>query len=93
MIPIFTRLTAKPGKRNELIAALEELATSTRAEPGNREFVAYPARDDTDVVLGYELFDDQAAVDAHRATQAVADARARLDELLAQPPEITYGIG
>jgi quinol monooxygenase YgiN len=44
------------------------------------------------VVLGYELFADDAAVEAHRATDAVRVARERLDDLLTEPPEIVYGL-
>jgi quinol monooxygenase YgiN len=91
-IAIFTRLTAKAGRRDELLAALVELAVSTRAEPGNEQFVVYAARDEPDVVLGYELFADEAAIDAHRATEPVRVARERLDDLLAAPPVITYGL-
>jgi quinol monooxygenase YgiN len=92
-IAIFTRLVAKPGQRDELLGVLEELAASTRAEPGNEQFVVHGARDEPDVVLGYELFVDEAAIEAHRATDAVRIARERLDGLLTQPPEITYALG
>jgi quinol monooxygenase YgiN len=89
---IFTRLVARPGNLDELLAALDELAVATRAEPGCEMFVVHPARDETDVVLGYEVFVDDDAVAAHRATDAVAHARAQLDELLAEPPIITYAL-
>jgi quinol monooxygenase YgiN len=91
-IAIFTRLTAKPGRRDDLLAALAELAVSTRAEPGNEQFAIHAARDEPDVVLGYELFVDENAIDAHRATEPVRVARERLDDLLTEPPEITYGL-
>jgi len=91
-VAIFTRLTAKPGRCQELLDALEELAVSTRAEPGNEQFVVHAARDEPDVVLGYERFADDAAVEAHRATDAVRVARERLDDLLTEPPEIVYGL-
>jgi quinol monooxygenase YgiN len=89
-IAIFTRLTAKPGRRDELLAVLEELATATRAEPGNEAFECHAARDERDLVLGYERFVDDPAVETHRDTDAVRVARERLDELLAAPPEIVY---
>jgi quinol monooxygenase YgiN len=91
-VAIFTRLKAKPGRRQELLAVLEELAVSTRAEPGNKQFVVHAARDESDAVLGYELFTDDAAIEAHRATDAVRVARERLDDLLTEPPEIVYGL-
>jgi quinol monooxygenase YgiN len=89
-VAIFTRLTAKPGKRQELLDVLNELAVATRAEPGNEEFIVHAARDESDVVLGYERFKDGSAIDDHRATDAVRIARERLDDLLVEPPEITY---
>lgn len=92
-IAIFTRLHAKPGRRADLLAVLDELAHSTRAEPGNEEFITHAARDDPDVVLGYERFVDDAAIEAHRATEAVARAREQLDDLLTEAPEIVYASG
>jgi quinol monooxygenase YgiN len=91
-VAIFTRLTAKPGRRNELLEVLHELAVSTRAEPGNEQFVVHAARDEPDVVLGYEVFASDDAIDAHRETDAVRVARERLDDLLTAPPEITYAV-
>jgi quinol monooxygenase YgiN len=91
-IVIFTRLTAAPGKRAALRDALDRLAVSTRAEPGNEVFVIHEARDEPDVMLGYEVFRDEDALTAHRATDAVAQARAQLDDLLVEPPVITYAL-
>lgn len=89
-VVLFTKLTARPDKADELRAVLEELATATRAEPGCEVFVAHPSRDDPHVVLGYEVFVDDEALQVHRATDAVARARAELDTLLAAPPEVVY---
>lgn len=91
-VVIFTRLTAKPGRRDELLAVLTDLASATTTEPGNEQFAVYAARDETDVVLGYEVFVDDDAVVAHRATEPVRVARERLDDLLVAPPEITYAL-
>ena len=70
-VVIFTRLTAKPGRRDELLEVLDDLAEATRAEPGNEVFIVHAARDEPDVVLGYEVFADDEAVAEHRATDAV----------------------
>jgi quinol monooxygenase YgiN len=89
-VVIFTRLTAVPGRRDELVAALEALSDVARREPGAETFVVHPARDEPDVVLGYEVFRDDAALAEHRASAAVAAIGPRLEALLASPPEITY---
>jgi quinol monooxygenase YgiN len=91
-IAIFTRLTAAHGKRDELLAVLSDLAAATRAEPGNEMFVVHPARDEPDVVLGYEVFADDRAVADHRATDAVRRARERLPDLLVGDPVIDYAL-
>lgn len=92
-VVIFTRLIAKPGRREELLGVLDDLGVATRAEPGCSAFAAYAARDDADVVLGYEVFDDDDAVAAHRDRDAVRVARERLDDLLAEAPRIDYALG
>jgi quinol monooxygenase YgiN len=89
-VVIFTRLTATSGRGAELLAVLEELAVATRAEPGNETFVVHAARDLPDVVLGYEVFVDDEALAAHRATDAVRLAQERLADVLAEPPVIEY---
>jgi quinol monooxygenase YgiN len=89
-VVIFTRLTAREGRLAELRAALDELTTAARAEPGCETFVVHAARDEPDVLLGYEVFRDEQALEDHRATDAVARAQARLEGLLAAPPTITY---
>jgi quinol monooxygenase YgiN len=89
---IFTRLVARAGKLDELRKVLDDLAVATRAEPGCEQFVVHAARDESGVLLGYEVFADDDALAAHRATDAVAEARARLDELLDEPPTITYAL-
>jgi quinol monooxygenase YgiN len=89
-VVIFTRLTASPGRRDELVAALEKLGAATRREAGAEIFVVHPARDEPEVVLGYEVFADDAALTTHRASEHVAAIGPQLTELLAAPPEITY---
>jgi quinol monooxygenase YgiN len=89
-VVIFTRLTAHPGRRDDLVAALEELGAATRDESGSEIFVTHPARDEPDVVLGYEVFADDDALAAHRASEHVAAIGPKLQELLVAPPEISY---
>lgn len=89
-VVIFTRLTALPGRRDDLLAALDALARATRAEPGVATFVVHPARDEPDTVLGYEVFRDEAALASHRASEHVAAIGPALEALLAAPAVVTY---
>ena len=91
-VVIFTRLTARPGARGELLEALDHFGATVRAEPGNEAFVVHAARDHPDEVLGYEVFRDETALAEHRASNETAAMTARLPALLAAPPEITYAV-
>lgn len=91
-VVIFTKLTAQPGAREELLEELDHFGATVRAEPGNEAFVVHSARDLPDVVLGYEVFRDETALAEHRASDETAAMTARLPALLAAPPEITYAI-
>ena len=89
-IVIFTRLIARPGRRNELLDAFAPFLDAVADEPGTEVFVMHTARDDADIVLFYEVYRDDAALAAHRDSDAVRDLVPRLGDLLAGPPEITY---
>ena len=91
-IVIFTRLTALPGRRDDLLAAFAALLEAVKSEPGTEMFVMHTARDDDDVVLFYEVYRDEASLAAHRDSDAVRAVVPRLDGLLAAPPEITYAL-
>ncbi len=70
-IVIFTRLTAQPGRRAELLAAFAPLLDAVADEPGTEVFVMHTARDDADVVLFYEVYRDEVALATHRESEAV----------------------
>jgi quinol monooxygenase YgiN len=78
-------MRAHPGRRAELLELLRELVdAAATAEPGTLVYVMHEALDDPDVVVSYELFADDAALDAHRESPAVASVMPRLNELVAE---------
>jgi quinol monooxygenase YgiN len=89
-IAIFTRLTARPGRREDLPGAFAPLLEAVADEPGTETFTMHAARDDADVVLFYELYRDEAALAAHRESDAVRAVVPQLSDLLVAPPEVTY---
>lgn len=64
--------TAKEGNSDAVAAAIAELIAPSRAEPGN--LVYEPHRDpaDPDVFFFYERYVDQAAYEAHAASEHFA---------------------
>jgi len=77
-------MRAQPGKRAELLELLRELVDAAAAdEPGTLVYVMHEAADDPDTVVSYELFAGEAALEAHKASPAVAAVMPRLGPLVA----------
>ena len=74
------RMTAKPGKRAELIAALEE---SSRDVPGKLLYLIQLEQDDPDAFWINEVWESKAAYDACLTMPQVGDWGAKLASLLA----------
>lgn len=77
-------MKAKPGKRAELLALLQELVDAAADEPGTLVYVFNTVEDDPDTVISYEVFSDRDAVTAHSSSAAVATVVPRLGDLVAE---------
>lgn len=67
-------MTAHPGRRARLVAALADLADRIRSdEPGNVYFDFYPHPDDADEVWIVERYRDEAAVEQHKIAKHMTD--------------------
>ena len=89
MIAIWVKVRVKPEMRSRFLEAIElDALASERDEPGCHRFNVLRDQKAENVYYFYEVYEDEGAVEKHRATphyaawQAVADA---LDE----PPEVT----
>jgi quinol monooxygenase YgiN len=87
---IFTRLTAKPGRRDDLLASFDALFEAVAHEPGTEVFAMHAARDEPDVACFYEVYRDDDALAAHRESPALHEIVDQLGELVAGSPEVTY---
>jgi quinol monooxygenase YgiN len=67
---IITKITALPGKRDEVIAALSELATAVQEEPGTLVFAIATDTGDDVTVWPFEMYADDAAMQAHTGNGA-----------------------
>lgn len=88
-IAIWVKVRVKPNLRQRFLEAIEvDALASERDEPGCRRFNVLQDEGDPDVYYFYEVYDDQAALDAHRAAPHYAVWRGAADTLAA-PPERT----
>ena len=67
MICLAVTFVVKPGHEDRAIDLFARLTEATRAEPGCRMYLAHRSTEDPRRFFLYEQYDDQAALEAHRA--------------------------
>lgn len=68
MICVAVTYVIQPGRESEAVELFARLTEATRTEPGCRMYLAHRSVSDPRRFFLYEQYDDQAALDAHRAT-------------------------
>jgi quinol monooxygenase YgiN len=85
---MFATMVAQPGKREELKAAFAGMFAQVQSEPGTVLYTLVEG-DDPDTLYMWEQYRDQAAMDAHMGSAALADLHGRLGALLAGGSAVT----
>jgi quinol monooxygenase YgiN len=78
-------IVSAPGQRERLRDALSGLLVPTRLEPGCRDYRLFELIDEPGTFQMHETFDDEAALEAHRATPHFRAFEALAPELLGAP--------
>lgn len=68
MICVAVTYVMKAGHEEEAAGLFRQLTGPTRAEPGCRMYLVHRSSTDPRKFFLYEQYDDQAALDAHRAS-------------------------
>ena len=68
-IAIVARVTVKAGKADEYVAAFAPLLEQAETEPGTLLYAVHRAKDDPRVFWTTEVYADDAAFAAHRASE------------------------
>ena len=81
MLTFTAKLTVKAGQEQEFERIMRMAVPKVREEPGNHAYIFHRSIQDPRVFMFYEEYDDQAALDAHRAhlREMDIDLRALLD--------------
>src|ERR1700755_1196133 len=82
-------LVAKPGKAAELETLLRGMAAPCRAEPGNLRWDVWQDRDNPERFVLDELYTDDAAGTAHRATAHFLDYAGKVGDLADRTPIVS----
>jgi (4S)-4-hydroxy-5-phosphonooxypentane-2,3-dione isomerase len=83
-VALLSRVKAKEGKAEELIAAFQPVFELVEQEPGTLVYVLHRSKDDPDLFWVTELYTDDDAFAAHRQSDAMANATPTLGELIAE---------
>jgi (4S)-4-hydroxy-5-phosphonooxypentane-2,3-dione isomerase len=89
MLALWVKVRVKPAERERFLKAIEHDALgSERDEPGCVRFNVLQDQQDQDVYYFFEVYRDEAALEAHRAAPHYAVWRAATDTLDG-PPQAT----
>jgi len=91
MFSVYGRMTALPGRRDELIAALVDGLRACGDDSGLLTYSISTALDDQDTIWLTQLWIDKEAHDATTRSEPVAAVTSRVPPLLAEQPEGFYG--
>ncbi len=85
MIGVIAKLVIKSGTNAAFEAAMKPIVAKVRAEPGNKLYALYKTPEDNGYIL-FERYDDEAALERHRASPHYEELRLMLIEhLIARP--------
>lgn len=82
---LLVRLNAKNGMRAALLDRLNTYADGLGEEPGTEMYIVSIDPDDANIVWLYEMFHDNDAEEAHRASRGFADLMHELQDLVDGP--------
>ncbi len=89
-VAVMAKVPAAPGKRDDLIAALQGALDTARGESGTIQYILHADAKDPDAVWFYELYVDQASLDAHMGTDAFKALGGVIGPFLGGRPELTF---
>ncbi len=88
MIIVSGTIPVQPDKRDEAIAAAQEMVAATVQENGCHHYQFYSSIDDPNLFRVYEEWESMEALQAHFETPHMATFRQKLPNLVAGPGKI-----
>lgn len=88
-VAVLARIPAQPGKRDELVAALQAAIDNANTEDDTLLYILHTDDNEPDTVLFYELYTNEAALIAHGTSDAFKAIGMTLREYAGGRPEIT----
>lgn len=90
-ISIFATISPKPEHRDAVEQALRVMVEHSRAEPGNLRYDLFSREDGTLAFDLFELYTDEAALQAHRQSAHYQAYRAATADWVSVPVQVRLG--
>jgi quinol monooxygenase YgiN len=87
-VGVIAKLSAQPGKRDELARGLQVMLDQVESEVGTLVYVLHADNDDADALWFYELYTEQSALDLHMGSDTYKGLGPVIGSLLAGRPEL-----
>lgn len=86
---VFVKLTAKPGQRDVVVAALEKMLPAVEGEEGTLVYSFHLDAANEDVLWVFELYTDGDALGVHAGSPAMAELIGSFGDVLGAPAEMS----
>jgi quinol monooxygenase YgiN len=88
-IAVWAKIPAAPGKRDELVAAMQTALETAQGESGTLYYILHTDPSDADALYMYELYESQEALNAHMGSDAFKALGPAIGPLLGGAPQLT----
>ncbi|BDZ70518.1 antibiotic biosynthesis monooxygenase [Methanobacterium petrolearium] len=88
MIIVTANITAKPGKRDEMISKSQDVIKNTLQEQGNISYELLASTEDENVLVMFEKWENKEALDTHMQTEHFKSFGVAIEDLVAKDLEI-----
>ena len=88
-VTVIARIKAKPGMEETVKKEVQALVAPTRAESGCINYDLHQAADDRSLLMLYENWVSKKALEEHLSMPYLEAFKAKADQLLAEPLDIT----
>jgi quinol monooxygenase YgiN len=87
-VAVFARIPAQPGKRDELVKAMQAAIDHVQTEDGTLTYILHIDDKEPDAVFFYEIYADQDALAAHGSSDFMKEFGKSMRDLAGGRPEL-----
>lgn len=89
-VALFVKIPVQPGKAGDLIAAMAPMLDHVGSESGTLHYGLFTSDAEPDTVRLFELYEDQAALDAHMNSDVMKSLFVKLADYASGAPEMVF---